>query len=1031
MLATNSRSSKIGLCSGLLIVVGLFAGTARAADLRVEISGKLAKWHPVTLTFAGPETGERATPNPFTDYRLDVTFVGPSGQQYVVPGFYAADGNAAITGAESGDKWRVHFSADEAGLWSYRVRFLHGAGVALVDDPQGDSADFMDGMEGTFEIGPADGPGNGFYSKGRLQYVGQRYQRFAETGEYFLKVGADAPENLFAYDDFDATPNVGKRRKTWTPHLQDYDAQADDLLWGPNRDKGKALLGAVNYLSGKGMNVFSFLTFNVAGDDENVFMHLVKKDLADYEANHGKNTPDKAWTTSIERLRIDVSKTDQWDRVMRYADRKGMFLHFKTSEAENCKLMDGGDLGPERRLYFRELVARFGYHLALNWNFGEENTQTTEQHQAQMAYVKRIDPYNHLRVLHTYPGAKDKVYGPLLGDRSDLTGLSLQTSNPAFIEVYDDVKTWVLRSEASGKPWVVACDEPGDAQHALVTDDEDPDHDNARINGLWGAFMAGGCGTEWYFGYKHPHSDLTCEDWRSRDKFWDQGKIALDFFYNKGVPFWNMRPTLTKSGDWALAGDGCVVVLVKRGGKTVLDLPGVEFAVSQTVAKTGESKSLDTIQGRAALELNASAREDVVFLLKTEQKDTTFDLGGPETPRPVDLTDATIFSAVKDFDHGPFDGFVPNYVDSARQVLAINAAAFAGKRSAAEMQYQGEPGTFDIALMTMTETDGESTYELYVDADLIGKFRNPVALRDYARVTKVFRDVPLQAGNRIRVVFDAASNGKVPQGDGFACARGRWSGIAIAEPGKLEDATSVPASIPPASSAPVPKPSVVPAFVFNYDPTNAKIVHRQSDGIVVVEAEDYDAADRDDVRKWYLTTVGHTPDVQPDPDPNHAEGAVGGAYLELLPDTRVTHADPLIHGVNFTNIPGQCAVLYYPVIFTEPGRYYVWVRACSTGTEDNGLHVGINGQWPESGARIQFTGKHGQWQWDSRQRTDKVHTGVLGQIWLDVDRPGLHTIMFSMREDGFEFDRFLLTKQPNAMESKNTEPGPPASPRVE
>ncbi len=160
-----------------------------------------------------------------------------------------------------------------------------------------------------------------------------------------------------------------------------------------------------------------------------------------------------------------------------------------------------------------------------------------------------------------------------MGDKSELTGLSLQTSNPTFTQVYGDVKKWVRLSEAAGKPWVVACDEPGDATHALITDGEDPDHDNARINGLWGAFMAGGCGTEWYFGYKHPHSDLNCEDWRSRDKFWDQCKIAMDFFYENEIPFWKMQPTLTKSGDWALAGDGCVVVLVKNGGKTVLDLP--------------------------------------------------------------------------------------------------------------------------------------------------------------------------------------------------------------------------------------------------------------------------------------------------------------------------------------------------------------------------------------------------------------------------------------------------------------------------
>lgn len=901
------------------VLMYLFAGMALAVsssvsalEPAVEIDGKLDKWHKVTLTFDGPSSSERATPNPFTDYRLDVTFTGPSGQACVVPGFYAADGQAAVTGADAGDKWRVHFSPDEAGQWTYKVRFLQGDGVALADAPKGDSGGFMDGVKGTIAIGPADGPGHGLYSKGRLEYVGERYGRFAETGEYFLKVGADAPENLFAYEDFDATPNVGGRRKSWTPHLKDYDSEANDLLWGPNRDKGKALLGAVNYLSSKGMNAFSFLTFNVAGDDENVFMHIVKKDLADYEENHGKKTPDKAWTTSVERLRIDVSKTAQWDRVMEYGDRKGMFLHFKTSEAENCKLMDGGDLGPERRLYFRELIARFGYHLALNWNFGEENTQTTAQHQAQMDYVKRVDPYDHLRVLHTFPGAKDNVYGPLLGDKSDLTGLSLQTSNPAFTQVYGDVKKWVQLSAAAGKPWVVACDEPGDATHALITDAEDPDHDNARINGLWGAFLAGGCGTEWYFGYKHPNSDLTCEDWRSRDLFWNQGKIAIDFFHENQIPFWGMEPTLTKSGDWALAGQGCVVVFVNSGGKTILDLPEVDFAASVTIPKTGKSWSLDTIRGKESLEIGVSTPGDVVFLLKAEDEAVKLNLGGV-SPSAVDLGKAASFSAIRDFEQGPFDGFVPNYVDGARKALAINAAQFSGKRSAAQMQYEGNPGTFDIALTTMTETDGESTYELYVNEELVGSFQNPVAHSDYERVVKVFPKVTLRTGNKIRVVFDAASNGKVPEGDGFAYSRGRWTGIAIAEPGQLKDA----------NPAPLAKRPQVPAFAFNYDPTNARKVHKQTNGIVVVEAEDFDAVDREDARKWSLTTVDITPETKPD------------------------------------------------------------------------------------------------------------HTGVLGQIWLDVDKPGLHTVMFSMREDGFEFDRFLLTKEQNAMPSKNLEPGPTASPRVE
>ena len=214
---------------------------------------------------------------------------------------------------------------------------------------------------------------------------------------------------------------------------------------------------------------------------------------------------------------------------------------------------------------------------------------------------------------------------------------------------------------------------------------------------------------------------------------------------------------------------------------------------------------------------------------------------------------------------------------------------------------------------------------------------------------------------------------------------------------------------------------------FEFDPATAETVFVEKDGVLVVEAEHFAAQSDDETRRWYLTTADEAPDVEPDPDPNHADGAVGDGYLEVLPDTRVTHSDPLVRGVSFANTPGECCVLYYPVEFTEPGRYYVWVRMCCTGSEDNGLHVGLDGEWPESGQRMQWTGKHGEWQWDSRQRTASVHTGVLGQIWLDIEEPGLHTIMFSMREDGFEFDRFMLTRQQDAMMSKNSDPGPAAS----
>ncbi|MBX2842337.1 MAG: hypothetical protein KTR26_11230 [Flammeovirgaceae bacterium] len=190
-----------------------------------------------------------------------------------------------------------------------------------------------------------------------------------------------------------------------------------------------------------------------------------------------------------------------------------------------------------------------------------------------------------------------------------------------------------------------------------------------------------------------------------------------------------------------------------------------------------------------------------------------------------------------------------------------------------------------------------------------------------------------------------------------------------------------------------------------------EMIFEEIDGIVGVEAEHFISQTDTAVRKWYLTTTSNTPDVQPDLDGNHAETASNGAYLEILPDTRVTHDDSLIWATNFINDPGEMAILTYKVHFNNSGKYFVWVRANCHGTEDNGIHVGIDGTWPETGQRIQFWGNKKEWSWESRQRTDSVHTGVQELIYLEVDKPGLHTIHFSMREDGFEMDKWVMRKE--------------------
>lgn len=177
------------------------------------VSGELRQWHKVTLTLDGPNAAESATPNPFVDYRLTVSFAHESGSPvYHVPGYFAADGNAANSGAVSGNKWRAHFAPDKAGRWGWSVSFVTGKGVAIDAAAVGAATPVapLDRMRGSIQIAPSNKTGADFRGRGRLQYVGRRYLRFAGTGEYFLKAGTGSPETLLAYADFDGTRTMKK-----------------------------------------------------------------------------------------------------------------------------------------------------------------------------------------------------------------------------------------------------------------------------------------------------------------------------------------------------------------------------------------------------------------------------------------------------------------------------------------------------------------------------------------------------------------------------------------------------------------------------------------------------------------------------------------------------------------------------------------------------------------------------------------------------------------------------------------------------
>ncbi len=822
MTLNRGAGSMRALLAAMVFAIAAAIGCTPATAQR--ITGVAAPYDVVTLSIDGPVMDERSGTNPFSDVRLDL-IIQQSSRQWMIPGYFAGCANAADSGCTSGRLWQAHFLPPAQGVYQWRVQFRSGPDIVLTE--RGGTPLAGHNATGSFTVSGAQR--DAIRARGVLHYTGDPYYRYSGDGSIFWKFGPDAPENMLAYDDFDDTPNYNGLRKSWAPHLRDYDA-ADGRGYTWRGGRGHGLLGMMRYVAGTGMNSISALTWNTGGDDRNVFPHLLAVSPDAYAAMERT----EQWRAGVVQDRFDISKLAQWQRSFAYADHLGLHINMKLQETENDRFMDGGALGRTRRLYLREMVARFGHYLALTWNMGEENVQAPGDVAQMSYYVDGLDAYDRPIVIHSYPPQKER-YRPLLGTGSAINGMSLQSRRD---DIRAEMARWRMEAAVTGRHWVLSFDEQARAQDGVGVDADYPadrlpqprtatvPRDVVRREIIWSALTAGGNGGEAYYGYQTGCSDLTCQDHRTRASIWRDAAVALGFFREHvGEAALDMRMfdelTDAAAGDYVFADPGQLYVIYRDAqNATALQMPGI------------------------------AGRFDVAW----------FD---------------------------PVNG-----------------------------------GVLQRGSVTML--------------DLNGGF------------------APDQGGYR-----PAQQLGDPPAG-----GSGEW----------------------------------------------VVVVRRMADEMIIVEAENFIAQHADGVRRWYRVDDAAAATPEPDPDPRHLERASGGAYLELLPDTRTTHDDRLIAGDNFTEAAGSVAVLTYDVSFPAAGRYYVWTRIFATGTEDNGLHVGINGNWPASGRRIQFCSGRGQWFWDNRQRTEAQHCGVPGGVWIDVPAPGVHRVSFAMREDGVEFDAFFLTR---------------------
>ena len=475
---------------------------AESAGRTYKITGQLKKWHRIAVDFKGPGTSEMSTdPNPFLDYRLQVSFTSPGGRTYNVPGFYAGEGN----GGGSGNIWRVCFSPGEVGEWSFIASFRQGPQVAVSFDAIAGESTAFDGCRGLFSVEGYDENTPGFLKWGRLEYIGAHYLKFHD-GPYWLKGGNDTPEDLLAYKGFDNTHGAEHR---YTEHVQDWNPGDPD--W--NNGAGKGIIGFLNYMAEEHVNSIYFMPNNIGGDGKNVWPYAGKIEP--------KGNPDN------DNLHFDIGKLHQWEIVFDHAQRKGIFLHFVLNEAEelNKRELDNSELGVERKLFYRELIARFGHHLALQWNLCEEYNLlfkiSPELAKEYAGYIQAVDPYDHPIAIH-HAGNAVKALEPFLGDKR-FAVTSFQTRD------IDVVEKWRVLSKEAGVPHVIGMDE-------FFPDKATPENaDRHRMQYIWPIYLSGGQ-LEFIL-----DELLKTEDFRKYEKHWRYMWYARKFM-EENLPFWEMHP---------------------------------------------------------------------------------------------------------------------------------------------------------------------------------------------------------------------------------------------------------------------------------------------------------------------------------------------------------------------------------------------------------------------------------------------------------------------------------------------------------
>lgn len=130
----------------------------------------------------------------------------------------------------------------------------------------------------------------------------------------------------------------------------------------------------------------------------------------------------------------------------------------------------------------------------------------------------------------------------------------------------------------------------------------------------------------------------------------------------------------------------------------------------------------------------------------------------------------------------------------------------------------------------------------------------------------------------------------------------------------------------------------------------------------------------------------------------YAPGLYGGNYISARPNT----------GANInTNIESYSPDTKYNVIFPTAGIYYVWIRGYGTHESEDSIHAGTENLVEITADKISCP----QWYQAIWYWCNNTTQGIVAT--LNIPTPGFRTFNLWMREDGFNADEVILSKDPN------------------